>query len=70
MVMHYFGNGNVLLAMVTRYEYFTRYIILLPFLLLVTNYSFPKSNLSYITTPQKVVHYSYYLRAVKVIIIT
>ena len=48
------------LAMVTRYEYFTRYIILLPYSLrIVTNYSFPKSNLSYIniTASQKVARY-------------
>ena len=31
--------------------------ILLPYSLLVMNYSFPKSNLSYITAPQKVAHY-------------
>ena len=48
---------RVTLAMVTYYEYFTRYIILLPYSLLVMNYSFPKSNLSYITAPQKVARY-------------
>ena len=46
--------------MATRYKYFTRYIILLPYSLLVTNYSFPKSNLSYITAPQKVARYITY----------
>ena len=40
--------------MVMRYEYFTCYIILLPYSLLVKNYSFPKSNLSYITASQKI----------------
>ena len=48
---------RITLVMVTRYEYFTRYIILLPYLLLITNYSFPKSNLSYIIAPQKVASY-------------
>ena len=56
--------------MVTSYEYFTRLHNIISLLLLVTNYSFPKSNLSYITALQKVAYYIMYLRAPKVIIIT